>query len=948
MIVKEKKKLTGRALFAAICGAALIVALTVFLAVKLAVPDKPDPEPEKPDIIDGEDIYNNVGVAYPTFAQGDIQYIDIDNGKTHYYFLRDADTAGNALVLCYDNERGETTTYYPQICFDDPQFSYSSLYATDSFGESSVPRLTYLTVAVGTLYFNQRIPMAADAEERALQMKDYGLDSESRTTVYVAYRSGGETKYHVIRIGDELVTGGGYYYTVDDREYVYVAMNTSLAFAKQDYSYYINPRLTAAGLTADNGYEPYLTPEYKQWRGVFHNSAGERIAALSRVTLTARIHEATSGGYTEREKYSDVSFDLSSLASDSRYSRVLEILKNSSVGVLRDVNDAAADPSRSLWLTVPSYTKAVNREDGKTPVYSYTVHGIDACLTGSGELVSAGSAIQSDSLIRIKYSVTVDGEKRTPDNGDGNDGLFRGLLDLADTSLPEEARAALASRSVGDFADGDEVTFSVTYDDASSRTRHVTMTVTDIIAIYGAEGKGSESTVTATSRVLLRCYYTVDGVRGTTATRAVSMAAEGTDKQIIASLLGKSVGTGQNFVAAEYSETEEIVANYVTYEVASIDGYTTEELTVSFAFVNASKRDPYFGESLYANTTPGRYSVYGINYSVCENVIKILGGIGKVSGQSDGMSGNEVVALGVTPDNILKYGLYRNRIKFVLPRNIIDLSDTDDSYKQSEFDHLSELSFMLYVSDVQADGTRYVASDMYDVIVKVDGDKFSYLEYSFVDLWARRTMMATDIKNVTGLELTFGMTDVYGKYIFTLNHTDDDAPMAYLYQVGDCMRTEFSDYFGSSATSLDPTGSRGANTLANLYNHTLGGGNEYKLNGELAGDAYFKEVIETIYFITYSGTVSEEEQAAAAGSPVLMKLSFRLGGSTAFKYSYEFRRISDRKVMVTLYQEDMSGNAVTARVSDFCVSSFAFKKVAQGFVKLLNGEVIDSELPDIG
>ena len=94
--------------------------------------------------------------------------------------------------------------------------------------------------------------------------------------------------------------------------------------------------------------------------------------------------------------------------------------------------------------------------------------------------------------------------------------------------------------------------------------------------------------------------------------------------------------------------------------------------------------------------------------------------------------------------------------------------------------------------------------------------------------------------------------------------------------------------------------------------------------------------------------MSEEEQAAAAGSPVLMKLSFRLGGSTAFKYSYEFRRISDRKVRVTLYQEDMSGNAVTARVSDFCVSSFAFKKVAQGFVNLLNGKVIDSELPDIG
>ena len=71
---------------------------------------------------------------------------------------------------------------------------------------------------------------------------------------------------------------------------------------------------------------------------------------------------------------------------------------------------------------------------------------------------------------------------------------------------------------------------------------------------------------------------------------------------------------------------------------------------------------------------------------------------------------------------------------------------------------------------------------------------------------------------------------------------------------------------------------------------------------------------------------------------LLMKLSFTVKGSAKDVYTYEFRRIDDRRVMVSLYNPGYNNT-----VSDFYITTFAFKKIVTNFDKLLNGVVIDPD-----
>jgi len=71
-----------------------------------------------------------------------------------------------------------------------------------------------------------------------------------------------------------------------------------------------------------------------------------------------------------------------------------------------------------------------------------------------------------------------------------------------------------------------------------------------------------------------------------------------------------------------------------------------------------------------------------------------------------------------------------------------------------------------------------------------------------------------------------------------------------------------------------------------------------------------------------------------------MRFSFTVPGSSAYPYVYEFYRIDDRRVMVALYRLGSGGIEVN-RVSDFFISTFAFKKLVRNFTNLLNGAEIN-------
>jgi hypothetical protein len=63
-------------------------------------------------------------------------------------------------------------------------------------------------------------------------------------------------------------------------------------------------------------------------------------------------------------------------------------------------------------------------------------------------------------------------------------------------------------------------------------------------------------------------------------------------------------------------------------------------------------------------------------------------------------------------------------------------------------------------------------------------------------------------------------------------------------------------------------------------------------------------------------------------------------GSSAYPYVYEFYRIDDRRVMVSVYRLGTDGVHIN-EVSDFFISIFAFKKMVRNFVNLLNGAEIN-------
>jgi hypothetical protein len=160
------------------------------------------------------------------------------------------------------------------------------------------------------------------------------------------------------------------------------------------------------------------------------------------------------------------------------------------------------------------------------------------------------------------------------------------------------------------------------------------------------------------------------------------------------------------------------------------------------------------------------------------------------------------------------------------------------------------------------------------------------------------------------------------------------------------MQTKLSEYLAMHADVLTEGGVK-LSTLYNYYiNQAQGTSGTHFVPGTVdsVGDSNFKELFELLQLTCYEGVVPEDEQAAAMAAPKLMSLHVKLS-SSGFHYTYDFHRYSDRKVMVRIYRTNDSGVEMSAPVSDFYVSTFAFKKLVKAVVDVLNAETVDGEIP---
>lgn len=958
----EKKKLS-RLQIAIILAAILVLAVAVSLIVYFVVPDNTGAQTKEPPIpLEGEDVlYNTTLIAYPTMEETDIQYISVSNSKGSFGMVRPE--ADGSFTFFYYDESGRVHEYRPKISELDDNFEYESLYAIETGdGYNMVSKLSYLCSALTHTYFEERIHLSSDPKTRLEELDAYGLaegeyDKISFTySVKVKAEDGTEKtelRQHSIKIGDATILETGYYFMVDDREIVYAGTSNFFEYALMGFYSFVNSILVAPGLEEDSVIGGYITTNYYQWLGEKHKADGEIVKSDSKVIAYADvIVPVAPGSDTKSENgyisdgYTDIEFNLSKYKNKPEFSRMIKALVGKGVGSYSD---------SEIVFTLAGSNHKIDFSNTTVQNYTYTVKEIEAILTEDGEITENGAKIPAGSAIKLCYDLSVNGQPVGVN--------LHSVIDLSVAGLPSEFMSAITASAVGKLPSPISATVSYTKDNTA--TRNVKYIVTEIVSIFDSKGKAVDK-VSESSVVCYRYRFMIDGVLGEEeyiSTLDLGKDTSDTGKAIKNALSGKTVSTGLSLVVLENTEYCEFFRDFITYRISNIKYFITETLVSAFRFQNPSERDPFYGDSLYENTMTGKYKIYGLNHSVCQQVVNILAGQSEATTAPGGLVGSETVAVGITPEVMDFYGLYAHTIYFELPRGLWAI-DSGDSATIDDYGWYETLGFTLYISEEkeEKDGTkfRYVGSDLYDVVAKVSSDKFVFLKYDFINFWARRDLILTDIANIDGVRLELYLEDMNGIYDMRLDHrtiyigsdnkgylkppsgvsySEFDEITVVVTPEGECTPNALTNYIAEKGYSFV--------SLTELYDQLVGGGKQTFAGYDALGTSNFKEFIETLYFTTYAGVVPADDQSdIVKDNPMLMRMSFTLS-SSGWPYVYEFYRYDDRCVMVRIYQEsynEATGEYTrTTPVSDFYISTFAFKKLVNHFVDVLNTVDIDKE-----
>ncbi len=943
-----------------------VLIFTVVMSVILGIiflGEEPAEKPVPPEIIEGEDLVNNLAVAYPVVEEEDIMYISVKFKNGVYKLLR-PDT-GETFRLFYTTDDGKEVLYQPKIEEENSAFDYSSIYAIEKDdGYGRITKLDYLLISLQYAYFSERIPLSTDPTERAKQLSEYGLSEEEVQVISFAYKDeDGNDKKQTVKIGSKVITGASYYFMIEGRDYVYMSSNTYYEYGLMGFKSLIKASLVSEGLTEDNGFGPYLTPNYFQWLSTMHKEEGLTVPEDSKVIVFSDVlipvekdegyENPTTDGYI-RDGYQYIEFDLSELKDKEEYMRLMNALRGKTVGTYYDVETGAGDPKNQIIFSLTTRTKAIDFSEKESVKYEYTIVSVDAILTDSGEISDTGTPVGDNNLIKVAYNYSIDGVVQ-------NTVLCHGVIDLGDSGIPEDKLSELKAASVGPL--NSHITYTVDYTKDNAVANTIRYVVTEIISIFDQKGEVMTN-VTADSIVSYRYYVEIDGEKSGDEETAVLNFKEANsedDQGIKNALMDKEVSTGLHLEVYSYTGYYQHIYDFMTYKIAKIEGFVTSKLIAAFRFQNNSERDPYYGESLYENLMKDEYSLYGLNSTSCETVVKILGGVSNdsTSNTAQGLAGAEVLEIGITPEIMMKYGLYAHTIYFELPQgiNATEIEGEESFDELDDYYYYDKIKITLYISEVQPDGTRYVASDMYDIVTKIDADTFSFLDYSFEEFWARRNIILMDVNDIEEFNIEFMMDDLVGKFDMALKHQT-----LYIQGNNAYLKPPEGQYskFNHITVSVTPSGvctptklqelmtQKGYEfmSLTELYDTLYPNDPEAsKAAPDSLGTSYFKDAMRMIYVTNYDGTLTDEEQEDFLNNgKLMMRMTLKIK-SNAYRYVYEFYRGDDRRVMVRLYKADMDGNMKTQPISDFYVSTFTLKKFATNFKDLFDGKKIT---PDVG
>lgn len=937
MIVKKKKSLLKRFLLPLI----LLVVFAGLLvgAILLTDYEKEKEEENKGEVntiekIEGEGDNQRL---FPPLVMSQINRVSIDNlgeqGK--YSFMRYGEKG--EYYFFYDDGSGTEKPYLPFISSVDSNFSYSSLLATEAMGSTNVSQIYNLTTAVGNVRFSERMPLLEEGTARDEQLKTYGLADGQYKTVSVWYQRDkeSEAKKYTIRIGSPVITGTGYYMMLEGRDYIYAAATGALDICMEPYTFFIAPRLTAAGLPSDPTYMPYLTPAFKHWKNTWVREVGKLVTEGSRVIVHGVQHTPigldTKDTANAPDGYiystaSDLSFNLANLTANE-YARLQKML------VGRPIGDYSAQP---LLVTLIGDGRVISLTDKTASVaYEYRISKVESVLTEDEERESG--VVGDDNLLKVSYDLYVGGEKK-------NAVSLHSVINITEgdeNPIPKTARDALRALTIGETLSS-PIDFTITYTKDNTRTTTTTLYLENILAIYDQNGKSMDS-ITENSVVTYRYHYVIDGERQKSYTGSFNMKldAEGKNNDVRDKFLGLEAGKLDTpLLLSSVVEYEEVFRDFISYEIAEVCYFVERECIVSFSYLNASERNPFYGDSLYQNFTPGKNSLYSLNAGTCDTIAAIFGGMGNNSSTTLGLLGNKTVAVGLTPEVMEAYGLYAHTVYYELPRGLISLDSEDENTE--DFDWYEVLGFTLYISE-EKDGIRYVGCDLYDTVVEISAENFVFVDYDFVTFWARRQLVLVDVNEISKLDLEFNMSDLKGKISFDISTQLHELQTGGTYTQ---LKVNLTPSGGFTNEYLEEYLSRTGGTyipLDSYYDYILGGGKETTFGNDYAGAGYYKEAMQMLFFTTYLGMLDEGDRDTIANSDYILKMRVKLR-EDVLPYVFEFYRLDDRRVGVRLYSEWKEGEvAGELEVCDFYITTFAMKKVVNAFLAITRAEEIDTD-----
>ncbi len=751
----------------------------------------------QPDLELGESYFylgnaevKNTVLIYPQMYTGDIFSIRISNTvdgkKNNYAFIQQDEYF--LITECDENGNWDVEDVYsPPVAGEIAQFSYASLY-------DEITKIPQLVATIGSPAFVERIRpegngkltdeflstygLAKDQEPDYFEIIPYLFDEKTgyhiynpigKSDVYVRLSEDQKTFYYLgddpngeykngdkytagaetlapaadvlnvrrVYIGDRTVDDRGFYMYLEGRDIVYATSNMNVAdIVEKGIGYYIKPQLvTESEGDSDAKVAFRLTPGFMIEDGRFVATKGSPIPTGATVGIkTENLFRYESSGdvYDPEEDH----YSMIDLSDPGKYAPFAATLVGKQVGDTVDV-------------IVPVTTLAKTGE-----VVDYRIKQVLGIISNGKYRENTGEILTGDEKIVVAYTV----------DGHGTDDKYNGYIDLAAESTPDALREQLLKYKVGDECD---IVYLKTYEGTGDILYSFTYEIENILSVVDYDGKSQKKVGYGTIVMFTyRLYEGDEGGRTDTMTIRIPKAGseegqfdndktwkdlyntngdENSDKyiHIIKSIAKGLIGqeTGYKIDAENKSELAisipfavEIISDYELHKNATVQYAIDYTEKLSFKFKN--DRDIFYGSSaLYEIDSDSPNATYALDIMTTTEVIGLF----------ENLTGDETVAVGITYQHMLDYGLHAYHLQFKMPYNCYQRDIDGRAYYYSMYD----VTYDLYISEKQEDGSRYIASTQYDIVVRVeDGSMFDFLEWSFYSKWMQSTIMSVNYKHL--------------------------------------------------------------------------------------------------------------------------------------------------------------------------------------------------------